>query len=112
MHRDRVADLVGLSFAPLQLVRGDRAAAERLFAPDSVIHTQSGVETGRKAVQLCIDRSPLLASHRSDVQIRRSRSRVRISWGLSAEGPARVPTSERRTQTTLRIAYGQIAEQW
>src|SRR5450759_1495873 len=94
------------------LVRGDRAAAERLFAPDSVIHTQSGVETGRKAVQLCIDRSPLLASHRSDVQIRGSRSRVRISWGLSAEDLARVPTSERRTQTTLRIAHGQIADQW
>jgi hypothetical protein len=43
------------------------------------------VETGRKAVQLCIDRSPMLASRHSDVQIRESRSRVRISWGLSTE---------------------------
>ena len=94
------------------LVRGDRAAAERLFAPDSVIHTQSGVETGRNAVQLCIDRSPLLASHHSDVQIHGSRSRVLISWGLSAQDLARVPPSERRTQTTLQIAHGQIAEQW
>jgi hypothetical protein len=94
------------------LVHGDRAAAKRLYAPDSVIHTHSAVETGRKAVQLCIDRSPLLASHRSDVQIGGDRSRVRITWGLSAEDLARVPASERRTETTLRIAHGQIAEQW
>jgi hypothetical protein len=94
------------------LVRGDRAAAERLYAPDAVIHTQSAADTGRKAVQLSIDRSPLLASHHSDVQIGGDGSRVRISWGLSAEDLARVPASERRIQTTLRIAHGQIAEQW
>jgi len=94
------------------LARGDRAAAKKLYAPDAVIHTQSGVETGRKVVQLCIDRSPLLAGYRSDVQIGGDQSRVRISWGLGAEDLARVPASERRTQTTLRIAHGQIAEQW
>jgi SnoaL-like domain len=111
LNSDELATLVARHWVEA-LVRGDRAAAKRLYAPDSVIHTQSGVETGPKAVQSCIDRSPLLASRHSDAQIRESRSRVRISWGLSTEDLARVPASERRTQTTLRIAHGQIAEQW
>jgi hypothetical protein len=94
------------------LSRGDRGAVERLYAPDFVMHARSEVVNGRKAAELSIDRSPLLASDHHDVQIQGDESRVGISWRLSPEDLARIPASERRTQTTLRIAHGKIAEQW
>jgi hypothetical protein len=94
------------------LVSGNRSAVVELYTPDCVIHTRSGAETGPQAVQESIDRNPLLASGHRDVRIRGIGSRVQVRWPLSAEDQARVPVSERRTQATLRIAHGQIAEQW
>lgn len=94
------------------LVSGKRAAVLELYAPDCVIHTRSGAETGPKAVQASIDRNPLLGSGHHDVRIRGIGARVQLRWPLSVDDKARVPTSEQATQTTLRIAHGQIAEQW
>jgi hypothetical protein len=94
------------------IVSGDRLALLRLYAPDCVIHTHSGAEAGHRAVQASIDRNPLLGSGQHDVQIRGIDSRIRVSWQLSDDDEARVPLTERRTQTTLRVAHGQIAEQW
>ncbi len=95
------------------LARGDRAAALRFYAPDCVIHTRSGsTEKGRKAAQASLDRNPLLGSGHLDVEIREVEPRVLIRWTLSEDDQARIPTSEQRTQTGLRIAHGQIVEQW
>jgi hypothetical protein len=94
------------------LVSGKRAAVLELYAPDCVIHTRSGAVMGQNAAQASIDRNPLLASGHHDVRIRGIGARVQVRWPLSADDKARVPTSEQVTQTTLRIAHGQIAEQW
>jgi hypothetical protein len=94
------------------LVNGNRAAVLELYAPDCLIHTRSGAEMGQKAAQVSIDRNPLLGSGHHDVRIRGIGARVQVRWPLSADDKARVPTSEQVTQTTLRIAHGQIAEQW
>jgi len=94
------------------LVSGNRAAVLELYAANCVIHTRSRAEAGQTAVQASIDRNPLLGSGHRDVRIRGIGSRVQVRWPLSADDQARVLTSEQRTQTTLRIAHGQIAEQW
>lgn len=94
------------------LVRGEREAVLQLYAPDCVIHTQSRTEKGHRAIEASIDRNPLLGSGHGDVRIRGIGSRVKVQWPLSVEDRARVPESEQRTQATLRIAHGQIAEQW
>lgn len=96
------------------LVRGDRTATLGFYSPDCVIHPPSGsTEVGYKAVQEYLDRSPLLASGHRDVRIREvAGPRVVVSWPLTADDQARVPASELRNQTTLRIAHGQIVEQW
>jgi hypothetical protein len=95
------------------VVRGDRVAARRFYAPNCVIHTPGGAaETGRKAVEECLDRNPLLGSEHRDVRIRELGSRVEVRWPLTSDDQARVPVSEQRDRTTLRIAHGQIVEQW
>ncbi|HYL08082.1 MAG TPA: nuclear transport factor 2 family protein [Candidatus Udaeobacter sp.] len=94
------------------LARGDREAVLQLYAPDCVIHRQATAEKGRRAIEACIDRNPLLGSGHGDVRIRGIGSRVHIQWTLSVQDQARVPESEQGTQATLRIAHGQIAEQW
>lgn len=95
------------------LVRGDRQAVLRLYSPDCVIHTPSGsTETGGKAVQASIDRNALLGSGHLDVEIREVGPRVLVRWRLSADDQARIPASEQRTQAAVRIAHGQIIEQW
>lgn len=95
------------------LARGDRAAALRFYAPDCLVHDRSGsTEVGRKAVQTSIDRNPLLGSGHRDVEIREVEPRVLIRWTLSSDDQARVPASEQRSQIAMRIAHGQIVEQW
>jgi hypothetical protein len=95
------------------LVRGDREAVLRLYSPDCVVHTPSGsTETGDRAVQASIDRNALLGSGHLDVEIREVGPRVLVRWRLSADDQARVPGSDQRTQAALRIAHGQIIEQW
>ena len=95
------------------LVRGDREAVLRFYSPDCVIHTSAGsTEAGEKAVQASIDRNALLGSAHRDVEIREVGPRVLIRWRLSDDDQARIPISEQRTQAALRIAHGQIIEQW
>lgn len=79
-----------------------------------MIHTPSGsTKVGRQAAHDYLDRSPLLGSEHRDVRIREiAGPRIVVSWRLTPDDEARVPVSELRNQTTLRIAHGQIAEQW
>ncbi len=95
------------------VVRGDRLAALRFYVPDCLVHPPGGsTEIGRKAVQDLLDRSPLLGSDHRDIEIRDLGGRIQVSWRLTPADEARVPVSERTSKTVLRVAHGQIVEQW
>ena len=94
------------------MAEGDVTAVLRLYAPDAVVHVPGGDLAGRRAVQGFLNGSVLLGVRHADTQVRERGPLVHVRWPASDVDLTRTPIADRRRTTRLRVAHGQIVEQW
>jgi hypothetical protein len=88
-----------------EVERGNVAAAVDVYAPEARLHTPSGTYVGRDRILGYLADNPVARRNPNDVTTRgQDESVVTIRWRDTGHGP--------RRQTRLRVARGEIIEQW
>ena len=88
-----------------EVERGNAAAAVEVYAPEARLHTASGTYAGRDRILAYLADNPVVRPNPTDVATRgQDENVVTIGWRDTARGPHR--------QTRLRVARGEIIEQW
>jgi cold shock CspA family protein len=110
-HADRDS-AIGFEDHPMRVVhawaeavaRGELEGAIHLYAPDVELHRGPRVATGRRRAEAFLTDADLLGTRRLDAILRGDTGYIVVRW--------RAESGHHPIHSRLRIAHGQITEQW